>query len=199
MVCIHNGQLHPSQWAAIPALALAAANRGQRLQLAKLPDQAKHGARSAIMLLAGLPSCQAARLHTSATLQLALGAPATMTCPVLAALLPQAASHRLWASSHGDREITVEESVISWFSTVVRSQVPRGTEKHRGCVRGHVASQRASIDCVNRNRGQITESPRSPKRLHGNWPYTTQACSSGGQNYLARRQACIAPIMHTAS
>jgi hypothetical protein len=68
------------------------------------------------------------------------------------------------------RGITVEESVTSRFSTVVRSQVPRGTEIHRGCVRGHVASQRASIDCVNRNRGQTTESPRSRKRLHGNWP-----------------------------
>jgi hypothetical protein len=45
---------------------------------------------------------------------------------------------------------------------VVRSQVPRGTEIHRGSVfRGHVASQRAAIDCVNRNRGQTTESKKA--------------------------------------
>jgi hypothetical protein len=49
-------------------------------------------------------------------------------------------SGEYWPS--GDREITVEESVISQFSTVVRSQVPRGTEKHRG----HVASQRTRFN-----------------------------------------------------
>ncbi len=72
---------------------------------------------------------------------------------------------------------TVEESVTSRISTVVRSQVPRGTEIHRGCVRGHVANQRASINCVNTNRGQTTgvttESKTAPWELARSGAHTT--------------------------